>query len=240
MYYGTCFLCGKTGYLEEHHIFGGALRDKSERYGLKAGLCGESCHRNGRYAAHQCRETAESLKAHFQIKYMMRHRASVAEFRAEFWKSYLELDYYDDERSYPMNIIALSGRLTRDPELRYTQSQKPVCRFRIAVPRPGTKDKADFISCIAWEKKAEFVSRYFTKGQRIEVSGVLTTREYEKDGERRTISEVRADQVFFGDSKREEGGGTPQGGNSAQPAQVSMGSTDQFADIVDDDEDLPF
>lgn len=55
MYYGICFLCGKAGWLEEHHVFSGALREKSERYGLKIGLCGETCHRNGKRAVHNCR-----------------------------------------------------------------------------------------------------------------------------------------------------------------------------------------
>lgn len=231
MYYGTCFLCGKVGWLEEHHVFPAALRNKSERYGLKAGLCGESCHRNGRHAAHQCRATAESLKRHFQIKYMMQHRASIADFRTTFGKNYLDFDYYEDERSYPMNITALSGRLTRDPELRYTQSQKPVCTFRIAVDRPGVKDKTDFIDCVAWEKKAEFVSRHFKKGQRIEVSGILTSRDYEKNGEKRSATEVRADQVFFGDSKKEsegvEKGGWPPGGGA-------------FTEATGTDDELPF
>lgn len=81
MRYGTCFLCGKTGWLEEHHVYPGPFRDKSEKYGLKVGLCGESCHRNGRYAAHQCRETSDALKQFWQIKYMMAHKASVADFR---------------------------------------------------------------------------------------------------------------------------------------------------------------
>ena len=141
MRYGTCFLCGKTGWLEEHHVYPGPFRDKSEKYGLKVGLCGESCHRNGRYAAHQCRETSDALKQFWQIKYMMAHKASVADFRAAFGKNYLELDYYDDERSYPMNIIAISGRLTRDPELRTTPNGKPVVEFTVAVDRPGVKDQ---------------------------------------------------------------------------------------------------
>lgn len=204
MYYGTCFLCGKVGLLEEHHVFSGPYRSKSERFGLKVGLCGDSCHRNGRYAAHQCRATADALKQFWQIKYMIRYRASVTEFRAEFGKNYLELDYYDDERSYPMNIVAESGRLTLDPELRHTQSGKAVTVFTIAVDRPGVKDKTDFIDCVAWEKKAEFVSRNFRKGQRIEVSGILTTRQYEKDGQKRKATEIRCDQVFFGDSKKSD------------------------------------
>ena len=79
--------------------------------------------------------------------------------------------------------------------------------FTVAVDRPGVKDKTDFIDCVAWEKKAEFVSRYFRKGQRIEVSGVITTRTYEKDGQNRKSTELRADQVFFGDSKKSDDSG---------------------------------
>lgn len=228
MYYGTCFLCGKEGWLEEHHVYPAALRSKSERYGLKVGLCGESCHRNGRYAAHRCRATADALKQFFQVRYMIEQKASVSDFRAEFGKNYLELDYYDDERSYPMNIIAISGRLTRDPELRRTPSGKAVVSFSVATDRPGVKDKVDFIDCVAWEKKAEFVSRYFRKGKRIEVSGVITTRSYEKDGQKRKATEVRCDQVFFGDSKpNDEGQGEPP-------------VSGDFEELESGDEDLPF
>lgn len=227
MRYGTCFLCGKTGWLEEHHVYPGPFRDKSEKYGLKVGLCGESCHRNGRYAAHQCRETSDALKQFWQIKYMMAHKASVADFRAEFGKNYLELDYYDDERSYPMNIIAISGRLTRAPELRTTPNGKPVVEFTVAVDRPGVKDQTDFIDCVAWEKKAEFVARYFKQGKRIEASGVLTTRTYEKNGVKRKRTEVRCDQVFFGESKKDS--------EQAEPEPTN----DDFRPLHDDD-DIPF
>lgn len=110
MRYGTCFLCGKTGWLEEHHVYPGPFRDKSEKYGLKVGLCGESCHRNGRYAAHQCRETSDALKQFWQIKYMMAHKASVADFRAAFGKNYLELDYYSSMIS-PAEKYLGSGNL---------------------------------------------------------------------------------------------------------------------------------
>lgn len=95
MYYGTCFLCGKVGWLEEHHVFPAALRNKSEKHGLKVGLCGDSCHRNGKRAAHQCRETADALKQFMQTRWMIQHRASVEEFRREFGKNYLELDQYE-------------------------------------------------------------------------------------------------------------------------------------------------
>lgn len=231
MYYGTCFLCGKVGPLEEHHVFPGALRKKSEKYGLKVGLCGDSCHRNGRTSAHQCRETADALKQFWQIRYMMQHRASVSDFRTEFGKNYLDLDYYDDERSCPMNIIAISGHLVRDPELRRSQSGKAVTSFTIAVDRPGVKDKTDFIDCVAWEKKAEFVSRYFRKGQRIEVSGIITSRTYEKDGQNRKAVEVRCDQVFFGDSKKSDDAG---------PAAPAAPQADGFQEMEDGGDGLPF
>lgn len=230
MYYGTCFLCGKVGWLEEHHVFPAALRKKSEQYGLKVGLCGESCHRNGPMAAHRCRETADALKQFMQVRWMIQHRASVVDFRREFGKNYLELDYYDDEESYPMNIAGISGRLVRDPELRYTPSQKAVTSFCIAVDRPGVKDKTDFIDCVAWEKKAEFVAKYFKRGQRIEVSGVITTRSYEKDGQKRKATELRCDQVFFGDSKKDE--------STTTQAATSGGGA--FEELDGGDEDLPF
>lgn len=70
MYYGRCWLCGRWGWLEEHHIFGGANRKKSEKYGLKVGLCGDTCHRNGRDAAHQSAATALRLHQYGQMKYM--------------------------------------------------------------------------------------------------------------------------------------------------------------------------
>ena len=229
MYYGTCFLCGKMGWLEEHHVFPAALRNKSEKYGLKVGLCGDSCHRNGKRAAHQCRETADALKQFMQTRWMIQHRASVAEFRREFGKNYLELDQYEDERSYPMNLIGISGRLVKDPELRYTNTEKAVTSFCIACDRPGVKDKTDFIDCVAWDKKAEFVAKYFHKGQRIEVSGVLTTRTYEKDGQKRKTAEVRCDQVFFGDSKKNDDV------QSAAPYQSG-----EFAEIDVEDGELPF
>ena len=215
MHYGVCFLCGKEGLLEDHHVFGGPLRAKSEKYGLKVGLCGESCHRNGKKAAHQCRETAEALKQFWQLRYMMEHKASVAEFRAEFGKNYLELDWYDDERSYPMNLLALSGRLTRDPELRYKPDGTPVCSFTLAVNRPGTKDKTDFIDCVVWEKKAEFVANNFRKGKWIEVSGIITSRNYEVDGQKRKATEMVCKQVFFGNSKKEDAGQAQTTGSSA-------------------------
>lgn len=232
MHYGTCFLCGKVGWLEDHHIFPAALRDKSDRYGLVVGLCGESCHRTGKKSAHCCRETADSLKQYMQIKWMIQHQASVAEFRHEFYKNYIELEDIDDERKFPMNIVAESGRLTRDPELRYTvEGQKAVATFCIAVDRPGTRDKTDFLDCVAWEQKAEFLCRNFKKGQRIEVSGVLTTRNYEEGGKKRKATEIRCDNIFFGYSKPKDEPAVP-----AHPAQPASPLTEE----ADDGGELPF
>lgn len=91
MYYGKCFLCGRWGLLEEHHIFGGANRKLSEKYGLKVGLCGISCHREGPEAAHRCAETAQMLHEYGQKKFMNEQGATIDEFRAVFGKNYLEV-----------------------------------------------------------------------------------------------------------------------------------------------------
>ncbi len=89
MYYGNCFLCGEYGLLEEHHIFGGPNRKKSEQYGLKVGLCGDKCHRNGPKAAHRCAETAQMLHEYGQRKFMHDQGATKDEFRILFGKNYL-------------------------------------------------------------------------------------------------------------------------------------------------------
>lgn len=97
-----------------------------------------------------------------------------------------------------MNSISISGRLTKDPELRRTQNGTAVCSFCVAVDRPGVKDRTDFIDCVAWDKRAEFVSKYFVKGDPIEVNGVLTTRTYDdRDGKKRKAVEVNSDRISF-------------------------------------------
>lgn len=78
-----------------------------------------------------------------------------------------------------MNSVNISGRLTKDPELKTTQSNISVCSFGVAVDRPGVKDKSDFIDCVAWRNTAEFVNKYFAKGDPIEITGTLTTRNWE-------------------------------------------------------------
>lgn len=87
--YGKCWLCGKVGAVERHHIFGGSNRDKSERDGLVVLLCGDTCHRNGPRAAHQCTETALEIKKYGERKWMYEHEASTDDFRREYGKNYL-------------------------------------------------------------------------------------------------------------------------------------------------------
>ena len=154
-----------------------------------------------------------------------------------------------------LNKIILMGRLTRDPELRHTQTGTAVASFSLAVDR-DFKDKAtgdrttDFIDVVAWRQTGEFVSRYFTKGRMAVVEGRLQIRDWtDKDGNKRRSAEVVADNVYFGDSKRDaESAGPYSGGYSApsggrSPAPSGFGAPDmgdQFAELSDDDGELPF
>ena len=161
-----------------------------------------------------------------------------------------------------LNHIVLMGRLTRDPELRYTGSNVPVASFSIAVDRDfgrgeNGEKQTDFINVSAWRQTGEFVSKYFTKGSMIVVSGRLQIRDYtDRDGNRRTAAEVVADNVYFGDSKRDGApagdyapasggrgsyGGAPQYGapSGGYTAPVASSSGD-FAEIDEEDGDLPF
>ena len=148
-----------------------------------------------------------------------------------------------------LNHIVIMGRLTRDPELRYTQSQLPVATFRVAVDRDfgrGEEKQTDFIDCVAWRSTGEFVSKYFQKGSMAIVSGRLQMRDWtDKEGNKRTAYEVVADNVYFAESKNASGPSTgaryesqiPQY-NEAPPAFSNAGAGD-FEEIVGDDE-LPF
>lgn len=141
-----------------------------------------------------------------------------------------------------LNHIVLQGRLTRDPELRYTQSGTAVCSFTLASERDvaaeGGERKTDFIDCTAWRGSAEFVSKYFKKGNMALVSGRLELRDWtDRDGNKRRNAAVVVASVYFGESKKD--GGTAQ---AAAPAPVDYGlqGADQFAELPDDDSDLPF
>ena len=120
-----------------------------------------------------------------------------------------------------LNHITIMGRLTRDPELRRTGSGVAVASFTVAVDRDfggreGGERETDFIDCVAWRQTGEFVSKYFTKGRMIVVSGRLQIRSWtDKDGNKRRTAEVVADNCYFGDSKRDgEAGGASYGGNT--------------------------
>lgn len=139
-----------------------------------------------------------------------------------------------------LNTITAMGRLTRDPELRYTQNQVPVASFTIACDRdytPQGQDKqTDFIDCVAWRSTGEFVKKHFTKGRMIVVAGRLQSRKWTDDnGNKRTSWEIVLDSCYFGDSKKD--------GEGTQPAQQqNTGSIEpqQFTEMDDDDGELPF
>ena len=126
-----------------------------------------------------------------------------------------------------LNQIVLMGRLTRDPEQRMTQQGTPVTSFSIAVDRDfsgrdGGEKKTDFIDIVAWRSTAEFVSKYFTKGQMAVVTGRLQIRDWtDRDGNKRRSAEVIADNVYFGESKRSQGG--DYGGGGYQQGQQGGG-----------------
>ena len=103
-----------------------------------------------------------------------------------------------------MNNVSLVGRLTKDPELKTTQSGLSVCRFTVAVDRPYSKDQADFINCVAWKKTAEFINNYFCKGQRIALTGSIKTGSYtDKDGRTVYTTNINVNNVEFCESKKQ-------------------------------------
>ena len=135
-----------------------------------------------------------------------------------------------------LNEIILMGRLTRDPELRHTQGGAPVVSFSLAVDRDfknadGTKD-TDFIGVVAWRTTAEFVHKYFSKGRMAVVEGRLQMRDWtDKDGNKRRNAEVLADNIYFGDAKKDADSGANRYGGG------------QFVDVDEDfdaDGDIPF
>ena len=149
-----------------------------------------------------------------------------------------------------LNRIIIMGRLTRDPELRRTQSGTAVTSFSLAVDRDfksqGGDKETDFIDIVAWRNTAEFVSKYFTKGRMAVVEGRLQIRDWtDRDGGKRRSAEVIAENVYFGDSKRE--GGSDYGSAPAYSAPYSgyaapaaPGGHSDFAEIGEEDGELPF
>ena len=169
-----------------------------------------------------------------------------------------------------LNHITIMGRLVRDPELRRPRSGVAVASFTVAVDRDfggrdGGEKETDFIDCVAWRQTGEFVSKYFTKGRMIVVSGRLQIRSWtDKEGNKRRTAEVVAENCYFGDSKRDDQGGNSYGGSTyggnsyggnayggnsySAPAANNYGGysapasapASDFAMLEDDDAQLPF
>jgi len=153
-----------------------------------------------------------------------------------------------------LNRIIIMGRLVRDPELRTTQSGIAVTSFTLAVDRDfknrdSGEKSTDFIDVVAWRQTAEFVCKYFSKGRMAVAEGRLQIREWkDRDGNNRRTAEVVADNVYFGDSKRDNAGesgySAPSYGGGAYSAPAAYGAPagepSGFAEIDDQDGDLPF
>ena len=126
-----------------------------------------------------------------------------------------------------MNRICITGRLTKAPEKRMA-GEIPCTSFSVAVDRPYTKDKTDYFSCVAWRATADFVARYFGKGDMIGIDGYLTIREWEKDGVKHKTPEIVCDNISFGGNKQ-----STQKSEQKKP-------TDDYGIMDDPDEELPF
>lgn len=145
-----------------------------------------------------------------------------------------------------MNVVCLVGRLTADPDMRKTPNEIDVCSFSVAVGSSqkntdGTY-KTDFINCVAWRASAEFISKYFKKGQMIGINGAIQTRQYQDrdTGKNRTAFEVLVNNIYFVEGKK----GTSEKSAATSPQAVqqgfSTGNLDDFSTVASEDGDLPF
>jgi single-strand DNA-binding protein len=145
-----------------------------------------------------------------------------------------------------MNKVILMGRLTKDPELRYTTTNNVArCTFTLAVDRrfvkQGEERQADFINIVAWRNQAEFCSKYFTKGLKVVVVGSLQTRNWDDaDGKRHYITEVVADELYFAESRRNEGGSPYRPARDAEGPSFSGNDQNEGYFQTEDDDELPF
>lgn len=150
-----------------------------------------------------------------------------------------------------MNRAVIMGRLVATPELRQTSSGIAVTSFTVAVnrrytPKDGSERQADFIDVVAWRQTADFVARYFQKGNMIALEGSIQTRTYEdKSGNKRKAVEIVADQVYFCESKNSSGGaaaavGAPKFNEPEKGASFSIGDFGEFEEVDTDDSELPF
>lgn len=134
-----------------------------------------------------------------------------------------------------LNIVALQGRLVADPELRTTQNGTPVCSFTLAVQRnmKGSDGEynTDWVDCVAWKGTAEFICKYFQKGQLVALNGTLQTRSYEKDGVKRKATQVVVENANFCESKRDSQTTHKDGNQGKQP--MAAPPIEEFDDIFD-------
>lgn len=139
------------------------------------------------------------------------------------------------------NLVVLTGRLTADPELKTTANGIPVTTFSIAVNRnyrAGEEQQTDFINVVAWRQRAEFITKYFKKGNLIGIEGSIQTRRYQdKNGNNRTAFEVIVNNAQFVESKRDSSASPAA---ASEPASYSNADVSDFTEIGDMDDDLPF
>ncbi len=144
-----------------------------------------------------------------------------------------------------LNKVVLMGRFTKDPELRSTPQGVSVCNFRLGVTRNYKTNgsyESDFIDCVAWRNTAEFISKFFKKGNLVCVEGSLQSRSWEQDGQRRSTLEVMVDNTYFVESKKDADGGDFGGAGFSAPAGAPAEPKESFSsegfNALDDD--LPF
>lgn len=145
-----------------------------------------------------------------------------------------------------LNKAILMGRLTRDPELRYTPNNVPTCSFSIAIDRrfqrQGEEKQTDFINCVAWRQTAEFISKYFAKGRMIAIVGSIQTRNWvDKEGRKQYVTEVVVDEASFtGEAKTGESGGGYTPSNNREQKPSAPATPEAFTPIDFDEGELPF
>lgn len=139
-----------------------------------------------------------------------------------------------------MNSVNITGRLAANPEIKSTQSGKSVCSFRLAVNRPRVKDKTDWIPCTVWNQSAEYLGKYAHKGNRIGVSGVITSREYEdKDGNKRSVLEVLCEAVEILESRSASSATSSSDASKTAESEPDGLMSMEGVELLDEEE-LPF
>lgn len=143
-----------------------------------------------------------------------------------------------------MNKVILMGRLTREPEVRYSDGAEPlaVARYTLAVNRRFKKDEADFVPCVAFGKAGEFAEKYFKKGQLVSIIGRLQVRSWDKDGERRWSTDVIVEEQYFAESKAAAEQSRPAAASNKPAKQMGLAEQEGFYPIDEtvEDDDLPF